>query len=397
MVKKQKIIFPSLDTPALLLDMDKLEANIKEMSQMATIAGVKLRPHIKVHECAALARMQIEAGACGIEVGNVAQAEGMVNEGIIDVKIAHPGYYGDHKGESLKRILSNPDAKISVVIDMLEQAEQLSQIGKATGRKISVNIKIDTSVAGGFPRHGVQPDESALTLAKKASQLPGVEVTGIYAHEMGVEATEKSLDSCAYKTLEIMSSLAKMFMQNGIKLDDVSVGASPTFRYTCKWLKDGKFREVNEIHPGNCVIGSPLSWKLGGNKKEDCALSILVTVTSTSHSDWFIINAGYKTFSHAYLAEAITEPNLFWEYRGEPLPIFGFILERPDLRAAKLFAESAKIYYMDVSKSKLNIGDRLKIVPNDSICPINTKDKIYGVRKGVLEREFLITGRGLGN
>ena len=66
MMGKQKIPYPSVATPALLLDMDKLEANIKEMSQLAASAGVRLRPHVKVHECAAIARMQIEAGACSI-------------------------------------------------------------------------------------------------------------------------------------------------------------------------------------------------------------------------------------------------------------------------------------------------------------------------------------------
>ena len=392
-----KIPYPSIDTPALLLDMDKLEANIKDMSQLAASAGVRLRPHVKIHECAAIAKMQIEAGACAIEVGSVAQAESMVNEGLKDIIIAHPGFYGGHKGESLRRILYNSDAKVAVVIDMIEQAEQVSQIGQALNRVVPVNIKIDTSAAGGFPRHGVQPDESALTLAKKVSQLPGVKLTGIYAHEMGAEATEKSLDSCAYKTLEIMSNLAKMFKKAGIKVNDVSVGASPTFRYTCKYLREGKFPEINEIHPGNCVIGSLVYWKSGGNKKEDCALSMLVTVMSTTHLDWFMIDAGYKAFSPDYLLGAMKEPDFFWDYKGKPLPSFGLVKGRPDLRAAIMSAESAHVFYMDPTKPKLHIGDRLEIVPNNSTCTINIHDQLYRVRKGVLERVFPVTGRGRGN
>jgi len=77
----QIIPYSSIDTPAVLLDLNQLEANIKEMSQLAAGAGVKLRPHIKFHQCADIARMQLEAGACGIEVGNVAQAEAMASEG----------------------------------------------------------------------------------------------------------------------------------------------------------------------------------------------------------------------------------------------------------------------------------------------------------------------------
>ena len=99
---KQPVPYPSLDTPAVLVDMDKLEANIGEMSRLAKEAGVRLRTHIKVHECAEIAKMQLAAGACGVEVGPIAQAEAMAAEGIGDIIVAHPGYYGEQKsvGES---------------------------------------------------------------------------------------------------------------------------------------------------------------------------------------------------------------------------------------------------------------------------------------------------------
>lgn len=73
----QKVPYSSIDTPAVLLDLDQLEANIKEMARLAADAGVKLRPHIKFHQCADIDRMQLEAGACGVEVGNVDQAAAM--------------------------------------------------------------------------------------------------------------------------------------------------------------------------------------------------------------------------------------------------------------------------------------------------------------------------------
>jgi len=144
-MSKNKIPYPTIDTPSLLLDLNKLEANINRMSSLAKEAGVRLRPHIKIHESAEIARMQIAAGACGVEVGPVAQAESMVNEGIKDIKIAHPGYYGNHKGETLRRILLNKDVKISIVIDMYEQAEQISRIAVEVDREVPLNIKIDTS------------------------------------------------------------------------------------------------------------------------------------------------------------------------------------------------------------------------------------------------------------
>ena len=139
------ISFLSLDTPAVLVDMNKLETNIRGMSQLAVEAGVRLRPHVKVHECDEIAKMQIEAGACGIEVGPVAQAEAMAEAGLNDIIIAHPGFYGGPKLETLKRLLNKPELKVTVVVDMIEQAEGISQTGQAVGRKVTVLLKIDTS------------------------------------------------------------------------------------------------------------------------------------------------------------------------------------------------------------------------------------------------------------
>ena len=117
-MEKQNVPFSSLDTPAILLDMEKLEANIKEMSQLAAEAGVRLRPHTKIHECTGIAKLQIETGACGIEVGTVNRAVSMAESGIDDILIANP-FYGSHKLEILARLLGRPELKITVLVDMI--------------------------------------------------------------------------------------------------------------------------------------------------------------------------------------------------------------------------------------------------------------------------------------
>ena len=164
----QNILYPELETPAILLDLDKLEANINEMSKLAAEVGIKLRPHTKCHQSVEIAKMQIEAGACGIEVGPIEQALPMAEGGLKDILIAHP-FYGSHKLAKLKTLVSNPELKITVVVDMVEQAEGISEVGEAVGRKIPIFIKIDTGVG----RYGVMPGEPALDLAKKLNQLPG--------------------------------------------------------------------------------------------------------------------------------------------------------------------------------------------------------------------------------
>ncbi len=390
---KQKVPYASLDTPAVLVDMDKLEANIREMSQLAAEAGVRLRPHVKVHECASIARLQIEAGACGVDVGPVAQAEAMAEEGIDDINIAHPGFYGDQKFETLKRLLNKPGLRVTVVVDMVEQAEGVSQGGQAVGRKVPVLLKIDTSRdAGGSQRHGVLPDEPALNLAKKLCQLPGIELIGIYAHEMGAEPTAEGVDKMAFKTASIMAETAKMLRGEGITIEHVSVGASPTFRATCRYIKEGKFPEITEIHPGNCVIGDIMYMMSRGNTRETCAVTVLATVMSTSHPDWAMIDAGYKTFGADSIIGRRETPGFFWKGK----PRFGSIQGRPDLWLGPLSAETSHVFYMEPGE-KLSIGERLEIVPNNATLVTNIHDQIYGVRNRLVERVMPVTGKGRGN
>lgn len=384
-----KISYPSLDTPAVLIDLNTLEANISEMSQLATEARVGLRPHIKIHENASIAKMQIERGACGVEVGVVEQAEAMAEQGIEDIIIAHPNFYGGPKGKILKKLLSKPQLKLAQVVDMLEQAEIISQLAQAVGKKARVLIKIDL---GRGPRFGVLPGAPVLNLAKQLHQLPGIDLIGIYGHEMGVKPTPEGKDEVALEAATIMTESARLLKKEGIDIEHVSVGASPTFRSTCRLMKEGKFSEIAEIHPGAFAIGDIRYMRSGGNTREACAVTVLTTVMSTSHPDWTIIDAGYKTFGADSLIEYRDAPEFFWNGR----PSYGFVQGRPDLWFGRISAETSCLYYTD-HKKKLGFGERLEIVPNNATLVINIHDQIYGVRNGVVEQVISVTGRGRGN
>ncbi len=384
-----KTLYPSLDTPAVLVDLDTLEANIGEMSRLAAETGLRLRPHIKVHENVSIAKMQIEAGACGIEVGTVEQAEAMAEQGIDDIVVAHPGFYAGPKGDILKKLLNQSMLNVAVVLDMLEQAEIISQVTQAVGKEISVLIKIDL---GRSSRYGVLPGEPVLNLARKLRQLPGINLVGIYGHEMGVKPTPEGKDEVAFEAATIMTENARMLRKEGFSTYHVSVGASSTFRSTCRFMKEGKFAEITEIHPGQCVIGDIRYIKSGGNIREACAVTVLTTVMSTSHPGWAVIDAGYKTFGADSLIAYRDTPGFFWN--GEPS--FGSVQGRPDLWFGRLSAETSCLDYMDPGK-KLSFGERLEIVPNNATLVVNIHDRIYGVRNGVVEKVIPVTGRGRGN
>jgi D-serine deaminase-like pyridoxal phosphate-dependent protein len=386
-MNNKTIQFAELDTPAILINLDKLEQNIGEMTELAASAGVTLRPHTKVHQSAEIAKMQIMAGATGIEVGNVAQAKIMCDNGIDDIVIAHP-FVGDKKLETLKKLLSEKQCQITVVVDMIEQATLLSIIGRQIGKKISVCLKIDT----GINRYGVLPGKPAIKIAKKLCQLSGVKLTGIYAHESGATPTEEGTSKVAFETASAMCDVANLFKKEGIIVNSVSVGASPTFRATCRYLMEGKFPEITEIHPGQCIIGDLLYMNGFGNKRESCALTVLTAVMSSSHIDHAIIDAGYKTLGSESMIGYRETPGFFWN----GYPSFGYIEGRADLWVGRLGAETAWVFYKDPQK-RLSLNDRLEMIPNNATLVINLHDKVFGVRGDRVEREIIINGRGGGS
>ena len=385
-MKTQNIPYPQLDTPAALLDMDILEANIAEMSKLAAEVGVKLRPHIKVHESADIAKYQINAGACGIEVGPIEQAIAMVEAGLNDIIIAHP-FYGQHKLEKLKGILEKANTKVAVVVDMLEQAEGISQVGKALGKKVPVIIKVEV----GGNRYGVLPGEPALTLAKQISKLTGVHITGIYAHEVYTEPTPDKQDEVADRVLQMMNDTAKLLKKKGLFIDHVSLGSSGTWRSLCKQIKTGRYPEVNEIHPGTCIVGAMLSVGRFAVTVERCALSILAGVMSISHPGHAMLDCGLKTFGGDPLRQFSDRPGYLWNNK----PSYGLVKGRPDLWLGALSGEVSAVFYRDPAK-RVSLGDRLEIIPNNPYPIINAQDKLYGVRRGEIEKVISVTGRGKG-
>ena len=379
--------YPSLDTPAVLLDLDKLEANIREMSQLAGEAGLRLRPHVKMHESAFIAKLQMAAGACGIEVGPIDQAEAFVDEGLNDVLIAHP-FYGSHKFEKLRRLLNKETATITVVVDMLEQAEGISAVGRAVGRRVPVYLKIET----GGNRYGVLPGQKARRIAKKLSDLPGIELTGVYAHETIDEPTDEVIERSAFVTASTVSDVASALRKEGISIRHVAVGASPTFRATCRYKRQGKLPEVTEIHSGSSVVGDMRYVTGRATTEERCALTVLVSVMSTSHPGHAVVDAGMKTFGADAMVERLDTPGFLWDGK----PRYGSVRGRPDLYLGELSNEVSCIYYRDTDK-KVTVGERLEIIPNNAMIVINGHDSLHGVRGGKMERMIPVTARGRGN
>ena len=276
-MNEKRMPLSAIKTPAVIVYMDVLESNIARMSRLAREAGVRLRPHTKIHECPDIAKMQIAAGACGIEVGAIERALCMAEAGIDDILIAHP-FYGDHKLAVLRRLLDKPGLKITVMVDMMEQAEGISRVGESIGRAIPTLLKVNT----GGDRFGVPPGEPALRMAKQLCRLTGIAFEGIYVHEMGGKPTPESMNRLALESATMAAETARLLSKEGIPGGHVSVGASPTLQATCSLLKGKQFPEITEIHPGHCAIGD--MWHVRGrvSTREACAAAVLCTVMSAA-------------------------------------------------------------------------------------------------------------------
>ena len=319
---KQNIPYPSLDTPSVLVDLDKLEANIKEAQRLANAAGVKLRPHSKSHECAEIVRMQIKEGAIGVSSAKLEEAERMADEGFQDIQVVHP-FYGDHKIERLKKLITRPNLKLTCTVDMVEHAESLSRVGQAIGKKIPVLLKIDT----GVKRFGVLPGEPALKRAKEICQMPGIELTGIMSHESTHgERTKEGVDRVCREVPALMAATARLLRNNGIKIEHVELGSTPSLR-NVPALKD--YPEITEIHPGMYVFGDIMYLNNFATTEAQCSLTVLTTVIGVSDTPppRAIIDGGGKTFTPDVLFHLRNEPGYLCEGR----PRFGIVKGRPDL------------------------------------------------------------------
>ena len=383
----QTVPLSQLDTPAVVVDLDKLDANIANAQALADQGRVKLRPHSKSHECADIVRMQIAAGAVGVSSAKVEEAAQMAEHGINDIQIVHP-LYGDQKLDKLKKLITKPGIELTCTVDMPEHAKALAEVGKAIGKDIPALLKIDTGVR----RFGVLPGEPALQRAKEIAPIRGINLVGIMGHESTHgQRTLDAVDQMCRQVASDMSDTATLLKGNGIPIEHVVIGSTTALR-TAPMLKD--FPQITEIHPGMYAFGDVMYASNFAMTLDSCALTVLTTVIGTSETPpaRAIIDAGGKTFTSDPLIHLHGEPGRSWEGK----PSFGYVRNRPDLWFGRLPAENGILYFTDPDR-RVALGERLEVIPNNATMVVAMHDQIHGIRNGQVERVLKITGRGLGN
>jgi D-serine deaminase-like pyridoxal phosphate-dependent protein len=355
-----------LDTPALLIDLDALEANLAEMAAVAAKAGVRLRPHTKTHKSPEIARMQVAAGAAGITCAKLGEAEVMAAAGLDDLLIAYP-LVGEPKLRRLRALLER--ARVRVSLDSVEVAEGLGRAGRALGRDVEVLVEVDT----GLHRLGRPPGPPTAELVAQVARVAGVEVVGLLTHAGHAyrARTPDELRHAAEREALDLVETAALCRRDGIALEEVSVGATPTAR-------TGAFIDgVTEIRPGTYALNDATMMRLGVATEATAAARVLTTVVARPTAERFVVDAGSKCFTTDNMGS---------------VPDWLVVAGRPDLHMDFL-SEEHGVGHRD-GAGELRIGDRLQVIPSHACNCVNLFDLAHGVRGGRVERELRIAGRG---
>jgi len=358
--------FKELDTPALLINLDCMERNISQMADFARRQGIDLRPHTKTHKCPEIAKMQLNAGAVGITCAKISEAEIMAAGGLKDILIANE-IIGAQKFKRLIELAKK--VRLCIAVDSEFGVKSLNQALEQAEQTLEVVIEINC----GQNRAGVLPGEATLALAKKIADCSRLKLRGLMTHggHSYNEISKEGIEEVGIREGTVMVESADLLRQNGISVETVSTGSTPTAQYC------GSVEGVTEIRPGTYVFYDLTQTELFACSPEDCALSVLATVTSTPAADRVVVDAGKKALT--------SDPRGRAGQNGG----FGFIPEK-GVSITKLSEEHGVIQ----TDSKFAIGEKVRIIPNHACVVVNMFDELHGIRNGQVEKVFRIEGRG---
>lgn len=359
-----------LDTPALLLDLDRMERNLLDVNAFAKEHKVQWRPHIKTHKCIEIAKRQIEMGACGITVAKLSEAEIMVKAGINDILIAFP--LSSH--QKLERLLSLLQmAKVIIAVDSVEQVEMLQTFFEY---KLDNPLEVWIKLNSGLNRCGVEPGEEVVHLARAITSTSTLSLKGIFTHaghSYAATTPEQIYEIGVYEGKSVVDS-ATLCEEAGIPIDVKSVGSTPTYKTA------GSIPGITEIRPGNAVFFDAIQAGLGVTTFNNCALSVLATVSSVKHNR-LILDTGSKALSLDQGAHGNST------VRG-----FGHILQHPDHVIERLSEEHGIVTFPEVTALKLT--DRVEIIPNHACTVANLFDTFIVHRNNKIIDQWTVDARG---
>jgi 3-hydroxy-D-aspartate aldolase len=356
-----------IDTPALIVDLDAFERNVRKMADFARSAGVRLRPHAKTHKCPTIALKQITAGAVGQCCQKVGEAEALVRGGVRDVLVSNQ-VVGMRKLRRLAALAA--DATVGLCFDAAEQVDAASRAATEFGVTIDGMVEIDV----GMQRCGVAPGHAAIDLARRIADAPGLNFRGLQAyhgtaqHLPGTDRREAAIRMAADGVRATVDALDRA----GLACEIISGAGTGTFRI------EGGSGLWNELQAGSYVFMDTDYARIGGKDggpyaEFEHSLFVLATVMSVPVADRAIVDAGLKSYSGE---------------KGPP-----WVHGRDDMEVTGVSDEHGKVQ-LGPRAGRLRLGDKLMLIPGHCDPTVNLHDWYVAVRGGRVEALWPITARG---
>ena len=361
-------LWPELDTPALRIDLEKMERNLEEMAALARARGVKMRPHTKTHKMPEIGRKQMDLGAVGLTVAKLGEAEVMARAGLRDLFVCYP-LVGEHKVRRLRNLAR--EANMMTIVESIEGARGLSAAMKGAGKALDVLIDLEV----GYGRVGVA-EERAGELARLVDTLPGLRLRGVCIHEGNVygEPDPECRAQLARGQVERMLEIARDLASRGHNMEIVSCGSTPGARFTLE------VEGITEIRPGNYVFYDTMQVALGTTDVEHCALSVVTTVVSHQEPGRAVIDAGAKALA--------LDKGLGIAAAGH-----GIVRGHPGITVERLSEEHGWLRLDE--RERLGIGDRLEVIPNHACVVTNLFNEVAVTRGDEVAGVWKVAGRGM--
>jgi D-serine deaminase-like pyridoxal phosphate-dependent protein len=354
-----------LETPAALVDLDRLERNVVRMASYAKEHSLALRPHIKTHKATTIAASQLAHGAAGLTCATPAEA-GVMSAVSNDILLAYPAI-----GPKLARLMGLPrGVRLTVALDSAEAVDDLARAARAADRAVRVYVELDV----GMHRVGVTAWDEAIALARRIRRSAPLEYAGITFYPGHIRGDLGSQDAALAALGAALRSAVAALAAAGVAPGTVSGGSTPTV-----W-RTHEVGGITEMRPGTYVYNDRGTSEIGACAPEDCALTVLATVVSTSVPNQAVIDAGAKALGR--------EP-----MRGAEGEGWGALLDRPEVVVARMSEEHG---ILDLSRTNWRpaVGELVRVVPNHVCIVVHLNDVMYGVRGERVEKSWSVDARG---
>ncbi len=276
-----------LNTPAALIDVARMRRNVERMQRRMDALGVRFRPHVKTSKCIEVARLQLAAGASGITVSTLKEAEAFFAAGIDDILYA-VNIAPNKLAQAL--VLRRKGCALKLLVDSTASAQAVSAFGREHGHVFEVWIEVDTDAH----RSGVKPDDPLLIEVAEVLQRGGMRLGGVLTHAgSSYEVdTPQALQAIAEQERQGCVRAAERLRAAGLPCEGVSVGSTPTA------LSARHLEGVTEVRAGVYVFFDLVMCNVGVCEADDLALSVLTTVIGHQPDrGWAIVDAGWMAMS----------------------------------------------------------------------------------------------------